>query len=105
RFIAEFVCTLRRAMRIVDAQVHIWSDGPPTAPTHRQIPVFSKDSLLREMDEAGVDAAVLHPPAWDPTGNEVATEAAQQHPQRLAILGHFPLDRPESQGLIATWKQ
>jgi hypothetical protein len=50
-------------MRIVDAQVHIWSHGPPTVPTHRQIPVFSKDSLLREMDEAGVDAAVLHPPA------------------------------------------
>jgi hypothetical protein len=31
--------------------------------------VFSKESLLQEMDAAGVDAAVLHPPAWDPDGN------------------------------------
>ena len=42
-----------------------------------------------------VDAAVIHPPAsWDPHANELAVEAARQHPDRLAILGNFPLDRP-----------
>ena len=91
-------------MRIVDAQVHIWGSGPPTNPNHRQVPVFTKDELLREMDAAGVDAALLHPPGWDPKGNEVALEAAQQHPERLAILGHFPLDRPESRALLDGWK-
>ncbi len=93
-------------MLIVDAQVHIWSSGKPTNPNHRQVPVFSKDDLLKEMDEAGVDAALIHPPAsWDPSSNELAVEAARQHPDRLAILGNFPLDRPESRALIDGWKQ
>jgi predicted TIM-barrel fold metal-dependent hydrolase len=92
-------------MRIVDAQVHIWGSGPPTNPSHRQVPTFTKDELLRDMDVAGVDAALLHPPGWDPNGNQVAMDAAAQHPDRLAILGHFPLDRPESRDLVDTWKQ
>jgi predicted TIM-barrel fold metal-dependent hydrolase len=91
-------------MRIVDAQVHIWASGPPTNPNHRQVEVFSKDSLLKEMVEAGIDAAVLHPPGWDPNGNDVAVDAARQHPDRFAILGHFPLDRPESRSLPDHWK-
>jgi predicted TIM-barrel fold metal-dependent hydrolase len=91
-------------MRIVDAQVHIWASGPPSNPPHRQVEVFSKDSLLTEMDEATIDAAILHPPGWDPNGNDVAVDAARQHPDRFAILGHFPLDRPESRTLINHWK-
>jgi predicted TIM-barrel fold metal-dependent hydrolase len=93
-------------MRIVDAQVHIWSAGKPTNPNHRQVERFTKDELLAEMDAAGVDAAVIHPPAsWDPGSNELAVEAARQHPSRLAILGNFPLDRPESRALIDGWKR
>ena len=92
-------------MLIVDAQVHIWGQGLPTNPTHRQISSFSQDDLLREMDEAGVNAAVIHPPGWDPNSNALAVEAARQHPNRLAILGNFPLDRPESRALVDSWKQ
>ena len=92
-------------MLIVDAQVHIWGRGLPTNPSHRQISSFSKDDLLKEMDEAGVDAAVIHPPGWDPNSNELAVEAAHQHPNRLAILGNFPLDRPENHALVDSWKQ
>lgn len=92
-------------MLIVDAQVHIWNSGKPTNATHRQVPAFTKDDLLKEMDEAGVDCAVIHPPAsWDPNSNELAVEAARQHPTRLAILGNFPLDKPESRTLVDTWK-
>lgn len=91
-------------MRIVDAQVHIWSAGPPTTPTHRQVESFSADELLAEMDAAGIDAAVIHPPSWDPRSNELAVEAAAKHPARLAILGNFPLDDPASRGLVAGWK-
>src|SRR2546429_175933 len=93
-------------MQIVDAQVHIWAGGKPSNPNHRQVPAFTKDELLKEMDEAGVDAAVIHPPtSWDPNANEQAIEAARQHPDRLAILGNFPLDRPESRALVDGWKQ
>ena len=93
-------------MPIVDAQVHIWAGHKPANPNHRQVDTFSKDDLLKEMDAAGVDAAVIHPPtSWDPNANELAIEAARQHPNRLAILGNFPLDRPESRALIDGWKQ
>ncbi len=91
-------------MLIVDAQVHIWGSGPPTSVVHRQRPVFSALDLLAEMDEAGVAAAVIHPPGWDPNGNDVAIGAAHQHPNRFAVLGDFPLDRPESRSLIDGWK-
>ncbi len=90
-------------MRIVDAQVHIWRNNKPTNPAHRQVSDFSQHDLLKEMDDAGVDAAVIHPPGWDPNSNELAVEAAREFPDRLAILGNFPLDRPESRALIDGW--
>ncbi|HKW92803.1 MAG TPA: amidohydrolase family protein [Methylomirabilota bacterium] len=93
-------------MLIVDAQVHIWANHKPTNASHRQVETYSKDDLLQEMDEAGVRAAVIHPPAsWDPDSNELAVEAARQHPDRLAILGNFPLDKLESRGLVDGWKR
>ena len=91
-------------MRIIDAQVHIWSSGTPIEP-HRPTSVFTKDALLAEMAEAGVDAAVIHPPSWDPNSNAVAITAVRAEPKKFAILGHFPLDRPECRGLVDTWKQ
>jgi predicted TIM-barrel fold metal-dependent hydrolase len=91
-------------MKIIDAQVHIWGSGQPSG-QHRQVPVFTADELLREMDEAGVDGAVLHPPSWDLHSNEMAVEAARQHPERFCILGWFPLDKQESRGLVDGWKQ
>src|SRR5438270_7720433 len=91
-------------MKIVDAQVHIWSGGKPGNLRHRQIPAFTKDDLLKEMAAAAVDAAIIHPPtSWDPNANALAIEAARAHPDRFAILGNFPLDQPESRALIEGW--
>ena len=92
-------------MLIVDAQVHIWSGATPTNATHRQVSSFTADDLLKEMDEAGVDAAVIHPPSWDPNSGKLALEAARNHPNRLSVLGNFPLDQAESRGLVDGWKQ
>ena len=65
-------------MRIVDAQVHIWSSGTPSG-HHRQVSSFSAEEMLAEMDVAGVDAAVIHPPiSWDPQSNDQAIEAARR---------------------------
>ena len=92
-------------MLIVDAQVHVWGANLPTNPAHRQITSFTKEDLLREMDEAGVDAAVIHPPGWDPNSSQLALEAAAEHPNRLSILGNFPLDQESSRGLVEGWRQ
>ena len=92
-------------MLIVDAQVHIWANHKPTNANHRQVETYSADDLLAEMDEGGVHAAVIHPPAsWDPDSNELAVEAARRHPDRLAILGNFPLEDPASRGRVDGWK-
>jgi predicted TIM-barrel fold metal-dependent hydrolase len=90
-------------MLIVDAQVHIWTSGTPV-PIHRQVSSYTKDELLRDMDAAGVNRVVLHPPSWDVRANEVAIDAARQHPDRLAVLGFFDVSRIENRVLIDTWK-
>lgn len=91
-------------MQVIDAQVHIWGSGTPSA-HHRQTSVYTAEELIAEMDQAGVHGAVLHPPSWDPGSNEIAVEAVRTHPGRFCILGWFPLDRPESRQLVDTWKQ
>ena len=93
-------------MLIVDAQIHLWNAGNPTNPNHRQVPSYLKDQALAEMGAGGVDAAVLTPHLpWDPHANELAIEAARQHPDRFMVLGSFPLDKTESRALVDTWKQ
>jgi len=82
-------------MNIVDAQVHIWTSGTPVH-VHRQVSSYTADELLRDMDEAGVDGAVLHPPSWDPDANPVAIRAAGMHPDRLSVLAFFDVTAPDA---------
>jgi predicted TIM-barrel fold metal-dependent hydrolase len=89
-------------MAIVDAHIHLWAKGRPCA-AHRQAP-YSKEQALADMDEAGVDAAVIQPPAWDPDANEIAIAAARSHPRRFAVLGNFPLDAADARSRLAGWK-
>ena len=95
-------------MLIVDAQVHIWAANMPERPwparhqPHKPQPI-TKDDLLREMERAGVDRAVLVPPSWEGERNDIVLAAAQAHPDRFAVMGRFDPEAPQSRGLIATW--
>ena len=89
-------------MQIIDAQIHLWSKGT-VVPPHRTRP-YLLDEALRDMDAAGVDGAVIHPPSWDPDSNGLALAAASLHPQRFAILGRIPLVEPEKRGQIESWR-
>lgn len=91
-------------MQIVDAQIHLWGTGLPSNLSHRQVTAFTPQEAIILMDEGGVDAAVIHPPGWDPGSTEMAIEAVQNYPGRFAILGTLPLDRSHSLPLIANWK-
>ncbi|HEV8014517.1 MAG TPA: amidohydrolase family protein [Stellaceae bacterium] len=91
-------------MPIVDAHIHLWASNVPSPP-HRQIASWSAEEALGEMAEAGVDAAVIQPPNWDPNANAIAEDAAKRYPDRFAILGWFPPEKPESRALVAEWKQ
>jgi predicted TIM-barrel fold metal-dependent hydrolase len=94
-------------MKIIDAQVHLWSQTiiPPVS-NHRQVQSFSAEELLAEMAEAGVDGALIHPPfSWDPTSNALSIEACKKYPDRFAIMGQFPPGDRSNEKLIATWRQ
>jgi predicted TIM-barrel fold metal-dependent hydrolase len=91
-------------MQIVDAQIHLWGSGLPSNQSHWQITHFTPEEAIALMDEGGVDAAVIHPPGWDPRSTEMALQAVTDYPGRFAIMGALPLDRPESRERIATWR-
>ena len=93
-------------MKIIDAQIHIWSQTvTPPSGLHRKVAKFTAEEALKEMDEAGVDAALIHPPySWDPTSNQLALDAARKYPDRFAVMGQFPLDDPESRKRIHGWR-
>jgi hypothetical protein len=58
------------------------------------------------MDEAGVDAGVIHPPAGrDPTSGAFAIEAAKKYPDRFDIMGQFPPENPDNVRLIPGWRK
>src|SRR5262249_3944461 len=75
--------------------------GPP-----RQIPPYSVDDARAEMASAGVDCAVIHPPsALGEAVNVLAVEAVRRHPDTFCILGHFDLQSPERESIVAHWRE
>jgi predicted TIM-barrel fold metal-dependent hydrolase len=91
-------------MQIVDAQIHTWGTGLPSNLSHWQITQFTPEEAIVLMDDAGVDAAVIHPPGWDPNSTPMALQAVQDYPGRFAIMGALPLDRQDSRARIAHWR-
>jgi len=92
-------------MAIVDAQIHTWGSGLPSNASHIQVTHFTPAEAIALMDEGGVDAAVIHPPGWDPNSTEMALQAVRDYPGRFAIMGAVPLDKPESRARIADWRK
>lgn len=93
-------------MQIVDAQIHIWGQGLPSNPAHRQVTSFTAAEAIALMDEAGVDAAVIHPPSWDPGAVDLAEAAVRRYPGRFAIIGAVDLGTPAaSTAAMQTWRE
>ena len=79
-------------MMLIDACCTIGAERDPEPPA---------EQLLREMDRAGVDRAVVHPPdrcfAWEnEAGNELTTAAAREHADRLIAAVTVNPWRPEA---------
>jgi predicted TIM-barrel fold metal-dependent hydrolase len=91
-------------MQIVDAQIHTWGVGLPSNMSHRQITHYTPAEAIKEMDEGGIQAAVIHPPGWDPNSTQMAFDAVKSYPGRFAIMGSLPLEDPSSRAKIATWR-
>lgn len=91
-------------MRIVDAQIHVWGQGLPSNAAHIQTTRFSTQEAIALMDEAGVAAAIIHPPPWDPDGEAMAMKAVDDYPGRFAVMGALDLDDPASPERLAGWR-
>ena len=92
-------------MQIVDSQIHLWENAR-MSPQHRQIPTYNVDDALKEMAEAGVDAAVIHPPSTlGEAPNVQAVEAVKAHPDKFCILGNFDLQAPNREEIVRNWRQ
>ena len=99
-------------MPVVDSQVHIWGADTPARPWPKpkrgepQQPVpFGKEDLLRAMDGAGVDRAVIVPPMWEGDRNDLGLDAARTHPGRFAVMGRLDPEARESRGALAGWRR
>src|SRR6266700_3337077 len=77
-------------MQIVDAQIHTWGTGLPSNQSHIQVTHFTPEEAIALMDEGGVDAAVIHPPGWDPGSTQMALQAAKDYPGRIATWRQQP---------------
>ncbi len=92
---------------IVDSQVHIWAESTPERPwakgmekrAHLPVPLGAED-VLRLMDDALVDAAILVPPSLEGGRNDLCLEAAVQYPHRFAVMGRLPMDSAEAPALL-----
>ena len=91
-------------MQIIDAQIHVWGTGLPSNPSHIQVTSYTPAEAIAMMDEGGVDAAIIHPPSWDPGSDEMAARAVADYPGRFAIMGSLPLDDPASKDKVAGWR-
>ena len=99
-------------MHIVDSQVHLWAADTPDRPwppgranqAQKPYPI-DKETLLFQMDLAGVSRIVIVPPSWEGDRNELALEAARSYPDRFAVMGRIALEKPESRALVADWKK
>jgi len=98
-------------MVIVDSQVHIWGANTPDRPwppgraaeAQKPYPV-DREALLLQMDLARVRRMVLVPPSWEGERNDLALDAARAYPDRFAVMGRLPIQKPESRALVAGWK-
>lgn len=97
-------------MEIIDAQVHVW---PPETPDRPWIPTassfshgaeFPVEDLLAQMDQAGVDGAVLVPPSFEGDRNDYCLAAAAAHPDRFAVMGRLAVPAGASTPPLALWR-
>lgn len=98
-------------MIITDAQTHVFA---PEAPDRPWLPgakswahgdEYRTEDLVREMDAAGVDQAVLVPPSFEGDRNDVCLQAVADHPDRFRVMGRISLQDPASRGRLASWRE
>jgi len=98
-------------MELVDSQVLIWGPDTPQRPwrasghlhVQRATPVTAAE-VLGWMDEGGISAAIIVPPSWEGDRNDLAIDAAREHPARFAVMGRVNPDAPGLRESLGSWR-
>jgi len=96
---------------IVDAQVQVWAAHTSERPwledgfgrEHSPVPIMT-GALLTQMDETGIDCAILVPPSREGDYNALAIKAATDDTDRFAIMGRFDLGDSPNASCLPNWK-
>lgn len=82
-------------MPVIDAHVHVLPNFAPMAPWED---LGRVDRLLHQMDECGVDKAVVLPVVaeFSPRNNQECAQWGREHPDRLAVLADIPLHQQDA---------
>jgi L-fuconolactonase len=111
---------LTERLEIIDAQLHCWDSDSPERPwnpnygrrdaveaanrRHQSEHPVTSHEIIRRMDAAGVDAAVLVTIAAYAPDNSYALEAARTYPGRYAVVGRIDHTDPELDARVAGWR-
>src|SRR5689334_7208756 len=84
--------------RTIDAHVHMWPPRRADTVVHAWPGVAEPDdldaraeALIAQMDAHGVDRAVVVQTPWRFDGDAYLREAQARFPERLSLVGSFPL--------------
>jgi predicted TIM-barrel fold metal-dependent hydrolase len=95
---------------IIDAGVHIWLPEAPDRPwmpgrTAHLAEPLTHEKLGAMMEAAGVTHAILVPPSWEGERIDYSLQAAQEFPDRFAVMGRFPINKPEERARLESWRE
>lgn len=88
---------------ILDSQVHIWKSERTEGKPHLDKP-FGYPDLLAEMQQAGIDGAVLIPPGWEGDNSDYALEAARAQPGKFGVMGRIAVRNSTNAQLLKGWR-
>lgn len=95
-------------MKIIDSQMHAWYPNTPERPwtPNAMAPhgeQFLPEDVIRTMDSAGVHRTILVPVSCTGFDNQWSLDAAQAHPDRLAVMGRFDPDAADARQQLSSW--
>ncbi len=91
-------------MRIVDAQIHLFSpDSAEYAAMVHQV-IMPPEQVIAEMDAAGVARAYLVP-AGGSVANDTCLDAQRCWPDRFRVMGRISLNKPEGRAQMKDWNE
>lgn len=97
-------------MKIIDAQIHCWYPNTPQRPWPEGAvglhgPQYTIDEARAQMDQAGVQRAILVPPPWTGWDAEYSLDAARNEPARFGVVALFNVSAPDARERLERWRR